>query len=681
MYEYQYQGKKGHKFQLVEARDLVVVRTAEATKLVDTQLSTTSRNLLPKMLPIASFPEANVTIFKCISKAGRNTMQLRNQIRKNLNEESSIKFAGRVLKDLKSGEPVIYTENFFVKFKDNVLTSKCEEVITKLGLSIKEALVFAKNAYFVVAPKGTGLQIFEISNKLLSNTIVEYCHPELVRQKKHRSIFEEQWHLRPVNKNGQLIDQHVHVEGAWQTTRGEGITIAVIDDGVDQEHEEFKGKIVAPFDAVLNIPDGNPKARGEDHGTCCAGVACAAGRNKASGVAPEALLMPIRSGGLGSLAEAKALSWAADNGADVISCSWGPMDGPWWDTEDPRHFIPFFLPDSTRLAIDYATRTGRNGKGCVITWASGNGNESVDYDGYASYPKVITVAASNDTGVRSYYSDYGEAVWCCFPSSDVDALYVPVPRRQPLTSGIWTTDRRGDFGYNLGADFSGDKEGNYNNSFGGTSSSCPGVAGVVALMLSANPNLNWQEVKTLIKKSCDKIDKELGNYDANGHSPFYGYGKINATKAVVNALKANEEENEGFEIDGVAQFSKKEDILIQKGELIGELPAKKRLLSFSLNLDPYHPNLSIKYRTKINNLGYTEWSTAGEVNGTSDRRRKIIGVELKLTGTLANEYDLKYQVKVYKKEDWLSAENGTTAGTTNRKGRTIEEIKIKIIKK
>ena len=128
----------------------------------------------------------------------------------------------------------------------------------------------------------------------------------------------------------------------------------------------------------------------------------------ASGVAPRAKLMPIRlASGLGSQQEANAFRWAADNGADVISCSWGPADGRWFDPNDPRHQSVFRLPASTRLAIDYATTNGRGGKGCVILFAAGNGNESVDNDGYASYEGVIAVAACNDRGKRSVYSDFG----------------------------------------------------------------------------------------------------------------------------------------------------------------------------------------------------------------------------------------------------------------------------------
>ena len=86
------------------------------------------------------------------------------------------------------------------------------------------------------------------------------------------------------------------------------------------------------------------------------------------------------------------------------------------------------LPDSTRLAIDYAIR---NGKGCVTLFAAGNGNESVDN---ASYEKVIAVAACNNRGARAAYSDYSKAIWCAFPSSN---------GYPSLTPGILTTDRSG----------------------------------------------------------------------------------------------------------------------------------------------------------------------------------------------------------------------------------------------
>ncbi|MGI0150304.1 MAG: S8 family serine peptidase, partial [Thermoplasmata archaeon] len=219
----------------------------------------------------------------------------------------------------------------------------------------------------------------------------------------------------------------------------------------------------------------------------------------------------------------------AQHGADVISCSWGPSDGDFTDPNDPLHDEVVPLPDSTRLAIEWTLHNGRNGKGCVIVWAAGNGNERVDNDGYASNPGVIAAAACNDSGKKSDYSDFGNAVWCAFPSSDLTTGKTP---------GIWTTDLPGTGGYNQGSTSRGDAAGNYTNSFGGTSSAAPGVAGVAALILSRNPGLRWDQVKDILKRSGDRIDPASGGYNASGHSPVFGYGRVNARRALELAAPA-----------------------------------------------------------------------------------------------------------------------------------------------
>jgi subtilisin family serine protease len=197
------------------------------------------------------------------------------------------------------------------------------------------------------------------------------------------------------------------------------------------------------------------------------------------------------------------------------------------------------------MAIDYALTKGRAGKGCVVCWAAGNGNESVDNDGYASYAGVIAVGACNDRGTRSVYSDTGKALWCCFPSDDAElspTTGVPAPDQggvwgpahpAPATTGIWTTDVSGPGGYNAGGSTrAGDAAGHYTNSFGGTSSATPGVAGVAALVLSLNRELTSPQVKALLRQACDPIDPANGQYDADGHSPLYGFGRLNAATAV-----------------------------------------------------------------------------------------------------------------------------------------------------
>jgi subtilisin family serine protease len=544
MYSYKYGGQNGTTQTLAISDDCFVVRTADNRELDEAVDSAPAKELLPQLKTVTAHREAGVFVVKPQIPAESST-EARDRARQILKQENKIQFAGRVLIDADTGKPAVYTENFFIKFRDDADPQACEALLQQYQLSIKKRLHYAKNAYFVGAADGTGLAIFQIAETLLNNPIVELCHPELIRENRRRDVPPQQWHLRPTTLDGIDIDAHVNVDEAWKVTQGNGITIAVIDDGVDVDHPEFQdsNKVIHPRDVTLGVDDARPKdphpEYKDNHGTACAGVACASGHDQAFGVAPEATLMPIRFvSGLGSQAETDAFVWAVDHGADIISCSWGPADGPWWDPDDPSHQQVVALPDSTRLALDYAITQGREGKGCVITWAAGNGNESVDNDGYASYNKVIAVAACNDTNRRSIYSDYGKAIWCTFPSSDFG--YAPLGHPTPKTAGIWTTDRFGRDGYNPGdlnpnADPPGDEHGHYTETFGGTSSACPGVAGIAALILAANPDLKWHEVRTILREAAVKIDEAGGEYDEDGHSPFYGYGRPDPAKAVAIA--------------------------------------------------------------------------------------------------------------------------------------------------
>ncbi|HEY5847238.1 MAG TPA: S8 family serine peptidase [Microlunatus sp.] len=530
-----YGGKQGEKVQLEVDPNLVVVRTRSRRSFRSGPVTGPEAAALQGMELVLNFPEAGVEVYNRPNRKARSVAQVKEA----LAPAPDTRFVGRVLVDENSGEPVLYTENLFVKFRDNVEEEAARRVLLDAGLTVKDKLGYAPNAYFVAAPEGTGQEVFGIAERLLIRDDVELAHPELVRRLGRRTISVEQWHLAKTSIGGQVINASANVTAAHLITEGEQVTIAIIDDGVDLEHGEFAsaGKIVAPRD--VSNADGDPRPMpGDHHGTACAGVACADGVIGASGVAPKARLMPIRfASQLGSQAEANAFVWAADHGADVISCSWGPEDGDWWDPSDPLHRRRVPLPDSTRLAIDHAVTQGRGGKGCVVLFAAGNGNESVDFDGYASYEKVLAVAACNDRGKRSIYSDMGDAVFCAFPSNDFG--WPAQGRPEPLTPGIWTTDVSGTGGYNpdpkTGA-VGGDRKGNYTNSFGGTSSACPGAAGVAALVMARNPALRWHEVKDVLRRSCDRIDTQDGQWSAAGHSPWYGFGRLNAENAVRLAL-------------------------------------------------------------------------------------------------------------------------------------------------
>lgn len=671
MYKVKFGGKNGKTIKLVESPDMVAIRTKGNKDLENVAVSRESKDLIDQTTEVAKFPEAGITVRR-VAVSGelestQTTVGLRDETRAALKQEENIRFAGRVLQDADSGEVMLYTENFFIKFKDEVPEKNCLDLIAKFKLKVKSKLPFAPNSYFVEAEEGTGLKVFEMAEQLLQLKEVEFCHPEMVQERRFKGIHPLQWHLGKTTIGDKTVDAHINIDAAWKHTKGKGITIAVIDDGVDIDHPEFAGRVVHPFDSTTNSDDPRPKTKDDNHGTSCAGVACAAGLNNgASGVAPEASLMPIRlRSGLGSMSEANAFAWAADHGADVISCSWGPTDGEWWNPGDMVHNSVTGLPDSTRLAMEYALKKGRGGKGCVILFAAGNGNEDTKTDGYASYPGVIAVAACNDTGKRSVYSDYGDAVWVSFPSGDY--AWKPFQHPAPISQGLRTTDRLKQAGYTPD---------DYINNFGGTSGACPGVAGTVALMLAANPKLTQPEVKELLRKSCRRIDEANGEYDAKGHSVWYGFGRVDAGLAVENALAAAPEKR-GPAIAGTLRFQTiGEQELAPGGTLSGDVQPARKLLGLRLYVQPASKSLQIRCKINLGTPGIVENKKEGDYIGVANSRQRVIGFALQLEGASAKKYDLEYSARLKGATKVVSAKNGEWCGSDKKTGKTVEDVAV-----
>ena len=287
------------------------------------------------------------------------------------------------------------------------------------------------------------------------------------------------------------------------------VTIAVVDDAIDTRHSEFAGRVAGQWDAATGAQSSIPVGW-QPHGTKVAGLALAGG-DTVTGISPTSLLLGVRVSALtttlGDPSEAVGIRWAAEHGADVICCAWGPQV---LTAESGR------LPAHTRDAIDWALTNGRDGKGCVVLFSSGNDGRDIALNEYASHRGVIAVGACNCHGKHPSYSGWGDALWCVAQSNDP---------QDPIgaNSTYDTTTPVGSF--LLGDTY-------YTNDFGFTSAACAIAAGVCAEVLAANPSLSWQEVREVIARSCDKIDKEGGSYDEQGHSPWYGFGRINLARAV-----------------------------------------------------------------------------------------------------------------------------------------------------
>ena len=270
-----------------------------------------------------------------------------------------------------------------------------------------------------------------------------------------------EWHLRKING-----------PGAWSVNTGTGsVVLAILDTGVDANHEDLSPKMVPGWNIYGNNSDTRDVT---GHGTLVAGTA-AASSNNAVGVASVAWgcrIMPVRvsdSTGYAAFSDmASGLTWAADHGARVANLSYRA---------------------STSSAVASAAQYFQN-HGGVVTVAAGN--EGV-FEPAADNPYVLTVSGSNPDDLLYAWSNTGNNIDLAAPGN------------------AYSTARGGGY-----------------SAVSGTSIAAPIVAGVAALVLSNNPNLTGQRVQDTLKQSAD----DLGT---PGWDSSYGWGRVNAERALSGA--------------------------------------------------------------------------------------------------------------------------------------------------
>ncbi len=389
------------------------------------------------------------------------------------------------------------------------------------------------------------------------------------------------------------------------------IYVAIIDDGVDTRHIDLNirrranGVSAYGCDAVEitnpnpNISRSNPIYNpsspddegcpdigtfpGTHHGTLCAGIIAAKRDNTVYGgtynqntnpfngmvgIAYEAELMPVRiawkSNNTNPTATAVyddvsinyGFKWATDEGADVLNCSFGVTV-----TSGNSYYIP--TGKSREDAISYATTYGRggnsstnqDGKGCVVVFSAGNNNHP-NIEWPSSNSNVISVGAMSMCNERKSTASCDAENW---GSNHVDGLaqYYDIsstPYKALNTDNKMSVVAPGirivSTLHGNGATLSNSHATSYPTSiFNGTSSSAPHVSGVVALILSINPCLTYQEVKDIIELSAEKIQPNTGyshqysSWEANGPYDYdVGYGKLNAGNAITLAYDLYKQE-------------------------------------------------------------------------------------------------------------------------------------------
>jgi hypothetical protein len=178
------------KRELVEDESLLVVRTKSRRPLGRIALDKAALTLMGSFESVVRYEKTGVEVLR--TRVSRGRLALRDKARKVLGKSIDVQFAGRVLTDHNSDRPVLYIENLFVKFEDDVSPCTAKKVIKEAGLTIKREVDYARGAYFVDTEADTGRKISAIANKLLKNKLVQLGHLELVRPSARRAAVPQQ---------------------------------------------------------------------------------------------------------------------------------------------------------------------------------------------------------------------------------------------------------------------------------------------------------------------------------------------------------------------------------------------------------------------------------------------------------------------------------------------------------
>ena len=446
--------------------------------------------------------------------------------------------------------PIVLDGTMNLVFMQYTPKEEQEETLKIYGLKVVEIIDEENNYYKVQLPTGT--DPFAVANALYTRRLVRWAQPNWLwhwvpmATTPNDTYFSQQWHLTQIN-----------AQYAWDTETGanKDVRIAIVDTGVDLNHPDLNvlsnlGKdYLGNLGGAPNVPtyggnnQGGNDHQGTPHGTACAGLA-AAKTNNSLGVSATCWgcpIIPIRliaDAGTSSYGSGtdnyNAMKYAVDNGAWVVSNSWGMQDCQTDNYGNCKKCLTVSADNNSSQGVDYGRQYGRNGKGTLFLWAAGNSHCDTSMNNFLKNDNdLLTVSALGSSGSMESYSNYGVAI-------DIAA-----------GAGNNTTDIQGNtYGYACtGSAYCGnlDSNGDYTKVMSGTSAATPVAAGAVALMLAANPDITFSGAMNCVKSSAFKPTTNCSEggwaaqndeYIAGGsgqHSPCYGFGIVDANAMVVGA--------------------------------------------------------------------------------------------------------------------------------------------------
>ncbi|MCP5002561.1 MAG: S8 family serine peptidase, partial [Planctomycetes bacterium] len=429
---------------------------------------------------------------------------------------------------------LVLMNEFIVQFKSEVPETRINEILAENNAKVVRKYTKVNNRYVLTFEGKSPKEALGLSNSIHQSDDVRFsepnfiqilpAHPEIKSSATNSldpapmattpddPLFQVQWGLHNTGNPVGVADADIDAPEAWDHQTGSNqVIIAVIDEGVDIHHPDLADKIVTPYDATDGDNNQDPQSCA-GHGTSCAGIAAAIGNNGlgVAGVAWNPQIMPVRLATVNDCSLPPnmqrwvttntiiedAIRTSVDRGAHVLSNSWraGPSN---------------LITD----AIDYAISNNR-----VVVIAAGNASGPVSYPANLSSSKtIIAVSATNEWDeFKTKTSQDGEFWWGSNFGPEVNIAAPGVH--------IATTDIRGADGYTAN---------DYIETFNGTSSATPFVAGAAALLLSQDPSLTPTQVRDQLQDSAD----DLG---PSGFDNQFGHGRLNVDKALPGGGKSTD---------------------------------------------------------------------------------------------------------------------------------------------
>jgi serine protease len=524
------------------------------------------------------------------------------------------------------------TDRIIVKYKDESapVVAKGGQVSVARAMPLaaaRKALVDRAGQQFGMSVKeshsiATGARVFKLDRKVsladaaqlaaelkARDASVEYAEPDRMMHPlftPNDSMYSQQWDYFEATGG-------MNVPAAWDKSTGTGIRVAVIDTGY-RPHADLSGQILAGYDFISDTAvsnDGNgrdsdasdpgdwtaagecgagePASNSSWHGTHVAGTIAAATNNGTgvAGVAYGAKVVPVRVLG-------KCGGYTSDIADGIIWASGGTVSGvP--NIAARAQVINMSLGGGG--ACDTTTQNAINSarsRGTVVVVAAGNESQNASNSNPANCAGVIAVAATNRSGGRASYSNYGTIVDVAAPGGDTGAAILST-----LNAGTKAPGADSYAGYM------------------GTSMATPHVAGVVALMLAKNPSLTPDDVESRLKSSTRPFPANCsgcgtGIVDASAAvDAAAGTGggtgtTISETESNNTVSTANSVTTSGTTVNGAMGSTSDSDYFVV------QLPAGKTLSATMT------PNASSDYDLYIYNSAGTLLSYSENGTGTAD---------------------------------------------------------------